>query len=442
MLSVRQADELAIEFQKKLRAVPVDSLARQSSFVERTPRKISPVNFLLSFFILALTGGNSLTALATTIGLIAGCTISKQAIDQRIKQPLLKFLELILAACLSITIKNGYHTTASVTLILCQFHRVLVQDSTCIHLPKKLAKYFPGSKNAKNKSMAIAKIQTIFDLVSERFLYFRLSSFTRNDQSAASDIFSILRVGDLVIRDLGYFVLSVFQRLQLQGGFFLSRLRYGVNLYETDGKTPVDLLHLLKTQSSLNRQVRLGAKEKLRVRLVAIPVPEAVAAERRRKYKGNRDRRLNPSAEHLTLLGWDIFITNIPSAMLTPKQIAELYDLRWRIEIIFKSWKSHFHMTNMPTANVVRVTSYIYAMLIFITLFQTYIFVQLYREHLAKSDKQLSLLKIAQFYREQIWAMVLFGLHLDKVKEQIFYHCGYESRQDRENYAQKAQSLP
>lgn len=442
MLPFRQVDELAVEFQKKLQAVPVDNLARQSGFVERTPRKISPVNFLLGFFIVTLSQGNSLTALATTIGLIASCTISKQAIDQRIKQPLLKFLELILAACLSITIKKGYHTAAYVTSVLCQFHRVLVQDSTCIQLPEKLAKYFPGSKNAKNKSSAIAKIQTVFDLLSERFVYFRLSPFTRNDQSAAMDIFSILRVGDLVIRDLGYFVLSAFQRLQLQGAFFLSRLRYGVSLYETDGKTSMDLLQLLTKHGSLNRQVRLGGKEKLLVRLVAIPVPEAIAAERRRKYKANRDRRLNPSAEHLALLGWDIFITNIPSAMLTPKQIAELYDLRWRIEIIFKSWKSHFHMTNVPTANVVRVTSYIYAVLIFITLFQTYIFVKLYREHLAKSDKQLSLLKVAQFCREQIWAIVLFGLHLDKLKEQILYHCFYESREDRENYAQKAQSLP
>jgi hypothetical protein len=52
----------------------------------------------------------------------------------------------------------------------------------------------------------------------------------------------------------------------------------------------------------LDIDVCVGAKEKLRARLVAIPLPEEVAAERRRKAKANRDRRLKPSQERLAVI--------------------------------------------------------------------------------------------------------------------------------------------
>ena len=58
--------------------------------------------------------------------------------------------------------------------------------------------------------------------------------------------------------------------------------------------------------------VLIGASQKLPVRLVAQMLPQEIAAERRRKAKANRDRRCKPSKASLTLLGWEIFITNVP----------------------------------------------------------------------------------------------------------------------------------
>ena len=439
MLSLRKADELAGELQKRLFAFPMETLAQSSGFVQRKARKVSATHFVLGFFLMALSSAKSLKSFATTLGLLADCTITKQGVDQRLKAPFLKFLELLLAASLAQQLKHAGKVLAAHASNF--FHRILIQDSTCIQLPSKLAKYFPGSRNAKNKKIALLKIQMTFDVVREQFVHFFLSPFTRNDQRAALDIFSILRAGDLILRDLGYFVLSVFQRIQLEGGYFLSRLKYGVKLYEPDGVTPFDLLEHLKREGQLDRKLCVGANEKFLTRVVAIPVAEAVAAERRRKYRANRDRRLKASSEHLALLGWNIFITNVPTAYLPPTQIAELYGLRWRAEIIFKSWKSHFQITHVPEANVVRATSYLYAMLIFITLFQTYVFARLYQENLAKNNTQLSLLKVTQFFKEQLWAVVLFFQEADKLEEQIFQHCIYEARKDRQNYAQKALPL-
>ena len=202
------------------------------------------------------------------------------------------------------------------------------------------------------------------------------------------------------------------------------------------------LLKALQKSGRLDIELRAGREEQLPVRLVALPVPEAVAAERRRKANTSRDRRLNLSKEHLALLGWEIFITNIPSERLTAGQIADLYDLRWRIEIVFKTWKSHFHLTNVPEASAVRVKSHIYAMLIFITLFQTEVYQRLSCDqgHSAQQDdRPLSMLKLAQFFTEQLWAIV--SQPSETVLKHMRYHCVYERRTDRRNQVQKMSLL-
>jgi len=42
----------------------------------------------------------------------------------------------------------------------------------------------------------------------------------------------------------------------------------------------------------------------------------------------------------LELLGWQIMLTNCPPERLTPEIAYRVYAARWRIEILFKSWKS------------------------------------------------------------------------------------------------------
>jgi IS4 transposase len=70
------------------------------------------------------------------------------------------------------------------------------------------------------------------------------------------------------------------------------------------------------------------------------------------------------------LLGWAIYITNVPATRLSAQAVAQVYGLRWRIEIIFKAWKSYFALTQVPAGSKDPVEALIYAKLIFITLFQ------------------------------------------------------------------------
>jgi hypothetical protein len=84
----------------------------------------------------------------------------------------------------------------------------------------------------------------------------------------------------------------------------------------------------------------LGAEHRCRVRIVAQRLPQEVAGRRRQKAKEDRSAKANHSEEYYQLLGWCIIVTNVPREVLASTQIIKVYACRWRIEILFKAWKS------------------------------------------------------------------------------------------------------
>ena len=280
--------------------------------------------------------------------------------------------------------------------LLRPFPRVWLQDSTNLSLPDHLAEAFPGPGNGRKKTSASLKIQAVYDLLSDSFHQFRVSGFTRTDQMAAADILQVARKGDLVIRDLGYSAMAVFQKMLDSGIHFLSRLSARVSVYDPVTLKKLDLVELLRKNGSLDCQVLVGAHAKMPIRLVALRVPEEVANQRRRKAKQNKDGRYKPSAKFLQLLGWQLFITSVPDTVWSAKNVQDVYAMRWRIEIIFKSWKSHFNMTALPKASADTLEAFLWAELFAICLFQP-MFGAL-DLHYSYSNRPLSLLKMAQFF--------------------------------------------
>ena len=81
MISLKNADNLAVNLKEKLQMFPIYSLAYNTGFIKREPKKINPLNFLTAFFIMVLTGANSLSSFAITIGLVSGYRVSKLVFD-------------------------------------------------------------------------------------------------------------------------------------------------------------------------------------------------------------------------------------------------------------------------------------------------------------------------------------------------------------------------
>jgi len=213
--------------------------------------------------------------------LLGQCTLSKQALFERMTDRAATFLKSILQALLSSVATPRDWT---VPTALRHFGRVLLQDSTALRLSEQLARFFPGPSNQRGAQGAMLKIQSCYDLLTQSFVHFSLSSYRRNDQDASPDVLPLLRVGDLIVRDLGYFVLEVLAQIAKAKAYFLSRLRFGVSIWETDGVTPVNLWARLRKDNCLDIQCLLG-DQRVPVRLVAMPVPEAVANKRRRQAR-------------------------------------------------------------------------------------------------------------------------------------------------------------
>jgi Transposase DDE domain len=415
------------------------TLARQSGAIQRQ-RKINPMSFLGAFCLLALHGSCSLRLAAMFTGILGGCVLSKQALAQHISEFWVHFFRRVLGSTLA---RAAIPAESKATGIFNCFIRVLVNDSTKLALPPKLAPYFPGSGNQTRKKNAMISLQTILDLLSETYIHFKITPSTYNDQRAASDILDLISPGDLIIRDLGYFVPWVFRTIIDKLAYFLSRYHHGTHLFDTIGKK-LDLPALLNKTPYLDMWLYLGKEARVPVRLVAIPVPDKVANERRRKLLKNkkRDRRLNPGKEQLALCGWEIFITNVPVHTWTIQDVSNAYGLRWRIEIIFKAWKSHFNFTELTNGCKNYVLILIYTRLIFITLFQV-AFVRFDRWiDINGQGTHLSLLKFAQFFA--LFLIMALGsviVSSGLLMNQILKHCVYEKRPKRLTYGDLKQFL-
>jgi hypothetical protein len=420
------ADNLQ-QIRAQLAQLDTDALARRSGFLQRRPRKIPMTAFVLALVALAAEAVLCLERVASVIGLVAHSSYSKQALAKRLSPKVEQFLALVAVALFG-QLSAPAHTRG----LFRSFSRVLLHDSTVEALPDHLADVFPGSRNQRKKKRAALKIQFIADLLQGTLLQCSLSGFTRNDQAAAPDILAVARPGDLIIRDLGYFALPLLEAIGLKGAFFLSRYRHGVQVCDLQGR-PLDLVGELQRRGHFDQEVLLGA-ERVQARLVALLVPEAVANQRRRKARADRDQRHPPSRQRLLLMAWNIFVTNVSGSVWPAACLGPLYRLRWRIEIIFKAWKSHLGLRqfNPRTASLLRLS--VMAKLLFCVL--------VCRscqglELLGEGRRHVSLLRLARLMAQcagYLAAALLEITPMQWLEQQLSRHMFYEQRKDRKNY--------
>jgi hypothetical protein len=219
---------------------------------------------------------------------------------------------------------------------------VLVQDSTIIKLPSHLFADFSGVSNG-HLSVCNARIQAIYDLIPARLLSFSIDPYSKNDLAAAPDL--PVQEGDLVLRDRGYLTPDEVRRHRAAGGDCIYRHKTGTAYLDPETLQPIGLPDQLRSQQWLDMKVLLNNPSRTPVRLVAAPVDQETANLRRMKAK-RENKGHNPSKAVLELMDWTIFITTIPDTLADFARILAIYGIRWRIEVIFKAWKSHmkFHL--------------------------------------------------------------------------------------------------
>lgn len=411
----------------------LDRIGRQSGFVQRQPRKLILPALVKALLSMMGMGACSLSSLVNAMSVVGQPTYSPQALSKRLRSHGDDFLMAVFGELLRVKVTSALppHTFSS-------FGHILLQDSTTVPLPDRFSSAFPGSVNASKRSLSQLKIQCIFSLDQLQARHLSLSGFTRNDQSASPDILDVAEPGDLVIRDLGYFVLDVLEQFIAHDIHFLSRLHLNCNLYDPQTSQQLDLVKILKDQDVVDRQVLVGSS-RLPVRLVALRAPDQVVNKRRRLARKNH--RSKPKQRSLKLMAWSIFITSVPPTICSPQQVFDCYALRWTIEIIFKSWKSHLRLQELNTRSLSMLRLSLLARLLF-ALLSFDLWANLASTCLS-SRRLPSILRLARILSDSapLITCIILDLSPSQLLHLLFRQVFYPLRKDRLNILQRFFSL-
>lgn len=396
----------------------LEQTARDCKFVQRRS-KLSAFIFLKSLVMGFIQHPQASLAQLCQVCLDFGVLITSQGLDQRLNPFAVKFLKQMLEQALT-TLRAERQDVAAV---LDQFTAVYFQDSTVQSLPEALQDVFPGVGG--NASPAAVKVQLLFEFLGGNIDHLEFLSGRETDQGYQSHLPKILP-GSLLIQDLGYFSLVILKAVADQSAFFLTRWKNDCRVFLAQNPDqPLDMLAFLRRQEAevAEYEVLLGVRARIPCRMVCVRLPQAVAAERRRKAKANAKRRgKTASKRSLALLDWNVFLTNAPAGKLSLRQILVCYSLRWQIELIFKLWKSEAGLKHLAGIRKERVLCELYAKMIGIVL--THFLVAPLRFLLRKQQVEISPHKARQVLQDRAKQLALaIGVGNHRLKDELKKLC-------------------
>jgi hypothetical protein len=354
--------EVATAMQRVL-TTTADTAARTSGCVQRVVKFTGATLVQTLVFGWLADPAASLSGLCQTAA-ARGVAITPQGLAQRFTAATAACLRAVLEATLTEVI-----TADPVAIpLLARFSAVYVQDSTTLALPDALQDQWRGCDGRTAHGTAAAlKAQVRLDLRAGRLHGPVLQDGRAHDQRGAPTA-ADLEAGALLLTDLGYFCLDTLAAYSTAGIAWLTRLKVDTILADATGTrgTVADLLarqplHVV----ACDVPVQVGARHHLPARLLAVRVPAAVAAERRRVLRAAAQREgLTPSAARLAVADWTFSVTNVPAEHLTLPEALVLARARWQIELVFKRWKSLGRVDDWRSQQPWRVLCEVYAKLI------------------------------------------------------------------------------
>ena len=339
-----------------------DTAARATGFVQRTSKMTGALftqTLVLGFLANPEATREELAQTAAALGL----DISPQGLDQRLTEAGAECLSEVLDAATSCLLAAD---PVAIPL-LSRFNGVYIQDSSLLSLPPCLSHVWRGSGNQNTHTDAVArlKLSLRLDLSTGALLG------PDTDHGLTSDRALLIQeapipAGALRIADLGFFDLEVLRSIGQDKGYWLTRPQITTIISDRDGRR-LDLPKFLTAQqtATVDVPIRLGAKQQLPCRLLAVRVPQEVADGRRRRLREEAKRRgRQPNAVQMAVAEWTIFVTNVPSELLSVEEALTLGRCRWQIELVWKLWKSQGAIDRWRSAKAGAILCELYAKLI------------------------------------------------------------------------------
>jgi hypothetical protein len=209
-----------------------------------------------------------------------------------------------------------------------------------------------------------------YDLLAGRLLDVRIS----DRHTAEGFTLFALRPGDLVVADRGYCRRGQLAYVLRSGAHVVVRLAvFQVPLLDALGQ-PFDVLAWLKERGSGQHSCLVAFEHegcRFAGRLIACSLPEeaaerARAKERRKASKQQRQRK----EETLSLCGWFLLFTSLPTKDWSDEQVLTLYRARWQVELFIKRLKQVLKLAQLRGKTALTNEATILALLVAWSLVQ------------------------------------------------------------------------
>jgi len=306
-----------------------------------------------------------------------------------------------LASLLRTLAMDGVALLGSVTQTmparLSGFRDLLAIDATVLRLHDWLSKNYAACRT--NHTKAAAKLHMVMSVIDGSPNRMKLTAERVNDKTPWKRVGQWVR-GCLLLFDLGYYSFHLFDRIDANDGFFLSRAKSNAN--------PVIVSENQRWRGRAVSVVGQRLQDVLpRLQRQYLDVNVEVEFDRR-VYRGVKSKKKRTfrlvAVRNDETRSYHCYFTNIPPEELPASDISETYALRWQVEILFKAMKSHGHLDQLPSRKKAIVECLVWASIL--ATLASQVLQRLVRQAVDR-DRHIPLLRWAALFERFAWDVLV-----------------------------------
>jgi hypothetical protein len=363
-------DRLLPTLKSRLPAAALDAHGRVTQFIRRL-RTVGAADFVWAVVLSRFAGGVPAFDQARQVfQRLSGERIWPRPFQMRFKSA--AAVELM-AAAFETAVEPWRRSRRVMHRLARHFPDIIAIDSTIVRLNDRLRRIFPGHMGTPAE-LKITLALSVFGLVP---LAARLTSRKIHDSHLFPDL-SLFRPGSLLLFDNAYAAAAELDKLIRANLKFIAPMRINGNpIVDEVLSGPKRIRKIVASASDgvrLAQLLRRGARVKgtwdlkVRVRITGngeygpLVSMRLVIRPGRKRTRGRRKHRTVSSSYY--------YLTNLDSSW-SGEATAELYRLRWQIELTFKELKQHLSLESVATKDPHAAQVFVWASLLALAVSRT-----------------------------------------------------------------------